>query len=458
MSEMTRQSEERLLAACEKMADLVMGGDTPNDALEKLARDLNLPAGHVPHLAHAYNIGRTTRVREDGSTPQEKSADFDLADAALVLKRIYPDAVKSAAIREHESGVSAEYLSAPTWYTNRRVKAGAAIVLYEKTAALADVPKAPPLPEEPTNAVRRAWNSKEARARELDAARLSVTAAQSSLFAALEKLATYFGTPGNLTIADVRQNVDIVHGKPGLAVLDYVTTLRPMLGKMAGHRRPYLFAVEPGQEPYATIDAAIKAGQALVERRTAHEKMAADNAAEDARVLAPFRNLPDGPPSILDDLEKDAGFLDAVGKGVGAGMGVEMLQGVHNAHQMGNPMKDPAIQRQLGRIATPDHEAALHAIEARAMLHDMLHHDPVISGHNPHEVTDHFNRLSNFAPHTSRHPLAAVPVLRKSLEQGSLDSFDAHELASTEHKLTEIHRPKPEHGGSHGAAKPKPAA
>jgi hypothetical protein len=84
MQSLSKAAEQKLIAAIEKAASLVNTGTAPNDAIIKSAAEANIPAGHINLMVHAYNTGRTTKQREQGSDPLEKAADFQLADAETV--------------------------------------------------------------------------------------------------------------------------------------------------------------------------------------------------------------------------------------------------------------------------------------------------------------------------------------------------------------------------------------
>jgi len=90
MSRLSKQTEQRLTEALEKVATLVSEGEHPNDAIVKVASDAGIPAGHVNLMVTAFNTGRTETQRKIGQDIFEKSAEFDLADAEDILNRMYP--------------------------------------------------------------------------------------------------------------------------------------------------------------------------------------------------------------------------------------------------------------------------------------------------------------------------------------------------------------------------------
>src|ERR1700761_8849909 len=93
---MSAAAEKVLHSALGDVAGHVNDGLHPDAAIEKAARANHVPCGHVRLMVNAYNIGRTTRQREDGGSPQEKAAEFPLASTANVLERLYPTKVKTA--------------------------------------------------------------------------------------------------------------------------------------------------------------------------------------------------------------------------------------------------------------------------------------------------------------------------------------------------------------------------
>src|SRR5690554_6365924 len=99
MTRLQPSTERRLLSAVEKTAELVNDGEHPNDAVVKAAQECGLRPGDIATVVRAYNTGRTTRQRLSGEGLWEKAADFELADTATVLERLYPDQTKTAAAR-----------------------------------------------------------------------------------------------------------------------------------------------------------------------------------------------------------------------------------------------------------------------------------------------------------------------------------------------------------------------
>ena len=123
MKKITPQTEKKLLSVIEKTASLVTGGQTPNDAIIKAATDAGLRPGEINLVVHAFNTGRTNRQRMEGDDPFEKSAEFELADASVVLDAMYPSNVKTAATIEQETVISTDYGYSPAPMLARKAAA-----------------------------------------------------------------------------------------------------------------------------------------------------------------------------------------------------------------------------------------------------------------------------------------------------------------------------------------------
>jgi hypothetical protein len=99
-----------------------------------------------------------------------------------------------------------------------------------------------------------------------------------------------------------------------------------------------------------------------------------------------------------------------------------------SAGEQQKAMKNKAYQS----LTDPEHEMALRGIRAQSMLHDMILNDPVISGHDPHEVGQAFNELADVAPQFVDSPAAMQALLRKRLESGQMADFDVKQLIDME--------------------------
>ena len=155
MQPLSKEAEQKITAALNDVIDLVGGGMRPTDAMAKVAAARQIPAGHVPVMANAYNIGRSEAQRKGSAELTEKAGEFELADASAVLDRMFPAAVKAAGVLAAEGVVSAEYAAPPRFLADRagREKRAAAGAI---DWAMVKAPPAP-LPADPHRAVKKAY-------------------------------------------------------------------------------------------------------------------------------------------------------------------------------------------------------------------------------------------------------------------------------------------------------------
>lgn len=449
MPRMTEAGEARLRAALDEVVDLVNDGEHPDDAIYKVAADRQVPAGHVRLMVNAYNTGRTTRHRETHREPGEKAADFPIADPATILERLYPSRVKSAAAAERDGGVSGEYGLSPQWY-RRAWHEGA----MEKAAAAADWRLAEgPVPAYPTVRDQAAGDrillARQKAAQAADADRMEAARIQDRIVACFEKLAEYFSAPGNLGLAEVRENLETLFGKEGVAVYNQLRRTRPHLLKLGGVAR---FHSTMG-EPYHTVARIVDLAGRLREVTSAGEKRAAAARRELEGLEAPF--APARRESLLDPpsstgAEKAAGGFQ---NNLGALVAHDFMGQVSDTLKPDD--RDQVVDKQLAQIATPEHEQDLRNIHTRAMLEDMLAGDPIISGYDRDEVLDAFNDLSRLAPRASQQPILMQGLLRKRLQQGALDPFEGDAIVGTENRLKDIGTvPKPHTGAPRSGPAP----
>jgi hypothetical protein len=473
MRVLSKQAEAKLLGAIEQAAEYANSGMSPNDAIIKSASEANVPAGHINLMVHAYNTGRTTKQREAGDNALEKAADFQLADAAVVLQALYPETVKTSAEIVRSQVVSPEYAISPQGMLARRQDlmrkaAAAAAALPEKTYI--------PPPRDDHAAARRVQSEKVAALRVREETRREATVAYQHAAEAMDKLAEYFRRPGNMSFGDAQREVHLRLGDDGVNVLDKVAGVYPQFLKQAAtlqnhfgdddvyglvddvleavHRYNELKPVEEktaekkNSEPPAVVTGSILDAVTLqpLALKQAYEPTGAgrwaygDASAGSSPALERMFPAPSAPPEEKTDRRqwqintpktKQTGLILPTAIGVAMG---KQLSGL-----TGDMMKDPTDIRktQYDKLTAPDHETALKNIKAQATLHDLLLNDNVISGYDPSDVANAFNEISNVAPGIVDSPAVMQALLRKRLEAGQLADFDVKQLLEMDKIKTE---------------------
>jgi hypothetical protein len=133
---------------------------------------------------------------------------------------------------------------------------------------------------------------KAAQAEEAD--RMEAVRVQNQILDGFAKLADYFNTPGNLTLADVRENIETLFGKAGVAVYNQLRRTRSNLTKQAATG---WFHSATG-EPYHTVSRLVDLAGRLRQVVGGNEKRVADRGAALEEIERPFVSAPRG--SLLD--------------------------------------------------------------------------------------------------------------------------------------------------------------
>ena len=433
MRALSKDAEQKLIAAIEKAAALVNSGIAPNTAIIKSAGEANIPAGHINLMVHAYNTGRTNKQREQGENTHEKAADFSLADADVVLNALYPRHVKTSSALEREAVVSTEYAVSPRGFLARRQKAldkAAAVIqpLPEKTFV--------PAPRDEKAAAERAYAQKVATQREAEEARRVKTMAYHKAAAAMDELHEYFRRPGNMSFGDALVEVDLRLGVDGVNVLNKLAGVYPHLEKQAATHRSHFGSAGPYTLVSNVLDALEEYNSARV-KAAVHEKTVAPLAAKSEPVTGSILHDPKNEPLTLksagdEDKKKDSKQPLTSFSGALSGIGRTMGDATKLPEALTGKGPADAKNKAFMNISNPEHENRLQQIKARGVLNDLIVNDPVISGYDPHEVAVAYNQLAELAPNFTGSSAAMQALLRKRLEAGQLADFDVKQVLDME--------------------------
>lgn len=395
----------------------------------KVARDKQLPPGHVTLLIHAYNTGRTTRQREDGETPFEKAADFTLADHAAIGEELYPSQIKAAQVVYNETAVSYEYELSPRGFVERRqetlTKAAAAKVVLPpltKEAAAQLVPYKP-LRDERMDIVK-ANHKVAANNRQLEEYRRQYSETADAAQLSLNALREHLKYANEMPFGDLRLQVEMRTGPAELLVFDKVAAEIPGLAKQAATNRIYM-----GQCKAAELAKVVVSDMGhLVRVKEIYEKHAAEIDAANKELLLPFVQRPSD-PIMLDCFSKEASpFI----WGAAGGAVKDVLGGIAKSVA---PPSDKLMQQSMNSLTDPQHEATLRNIRTQATLQDLMSNDDVISGYPANEVLNAFNDIGGLSPRSTDQRMVMQSLLRRRLSQGALDGFEINQLLDTEDRL-----------------------
>lgn len=484
--------ERKLLDAVKQASELVDAGKSPDDAVEKVARDNDFGPGKIRLLGYAFNTGRQLRQWEDGGSILDKLAGFTLCDPQTVIDRIFSP--KTAAVIDDNA-----YAPPPPFKQEEKQWAKDAMV-----KAAFDSTKSAAAPVSAEHRLTLAYAAVEKQVKTAaeasrtasyveDLVRASVnnlvgyfkTARDKGLFKGAEEYArTYYGDGGKALMDLVYQQA-LLREKRASDTLDIVTmekrvvepglrglidrciklasdagtkreTAKTEAAKIASVRQeafaPFVQAPanagrgesvwspeaasvfgEKRAYGFATEVAAIAAGDILAHKAT-HKK-------EDEDPYGDAENIEEGVKGIREEAEramKKSGSLisgSAVGGLVGGTLGRTLGTGAKT--------KDELIEDAWMDLEDPAHDNELRKIQANTMLTSMLSDpDDPISGHEPSRVLDAYNELAQSMPRGATQPGLIRPLLRKKLE-GHQEPFEAKEMLDIEKGLAATRSPTP---------------
>jgi hypothetical protein len=436
----SKAAESKLLDAAKEMtAHVESGGLSPNEAIAKVASESELPRDWLPLLVQAHNHGRTTYQRERvGASVLDKVAEFPLADVDEVKKILYPSEILTPVEEQTKTAVSAEYDKDASWakdhYREDSLTALRSVQM-EKAAS------AEPIPSDPVLETHKKLAKINCKALAADTAQAEVIRTKTAFLVALGELGCYFKGAGAASFQKVAHHTERLFGKSGSFAMEYVAH-RNKLKLVEEAPPPDGEPVRATDEPYCLIKAAIDAGQAAM--GAAREAGIAKAAYETTReeVLRPFVPSPAKAPSltsgspVLNWDEKQAkGLLG----GLVGGMGYGLARGMRGTSEEMPSAQTPSelSTSMMSSLSDPDHEQALRQIQVKAMLSDLLANDEVISGYDPDEVMSAYNEIAAMSPRASMQTGMMRPLLRKRLTAGSVEPFEAQQMAEVEKTIAQ---------------------
>jgi hypothetical protein len=438
-SQLSKQSEKRILEALEKVSSLVATGEHPNDAIYKIASEQKLPAGHVRLMVNAVNTGRTNSHRATADDPLEKAAEFPLAEADTILSRLYPDNVKTAAAIFLEKVVDPQYNRSPSWLKDhKRTKTASAPISFKMTD------KKPVVEHDPDRDVKRAMALVQRNGHTVDAARLRVERLRQQAVKTAEELRTYFKRPGHIPFAEVKENAVIMFGKTAATILNVVNPTKAQLAEKRSS-----FELNTAAAPFTTIKNAIALA---VEFKQAQEAYVAavKTANDDAhRVLSPFAPGPEAGRSVLGlQFSQTTEKTSNLGNLFSSALGMTALGDI--AKDVGK--KVPGMQpssdlerKDMQSLMDPAHDMEIRNIQSEALLNDLIANDEVIRGHDPEDVIDAFNEVSQLAPYAVNKKAIMRDLMRKRLAGGgaALDQFTVSDALKSQQSLRDLNTVDP---------------
>jgi len=440
ISRLTKESEERISEALSEVASRTNDGESPNDAIVKVATARQIPAGQVRLMVRAFNNGRCLSHLRNHDTIVEKAAAFALADASEILERMFPSEVETPAQKAAAAAVSTDYAMSPAGWLHRRAQASRRTALLKTASARTDAaPEALAYEEMPTRMGKQAVSALHDLRREHQRMKDDAIGACYKVAATVNDVGEYFRRPTRRPVAEVMLNARAAFGKPGANLVKHAAD---MVKAKTAVNVPLTHKFSWNDEPYSLIKAALDAMTDFTAKRTALETFEDGLVEKRAEILRPFVLAPEQDViigSVWDNQSRTKQAAGLFSLGIAGFMGGS-ARGL--AEKIAPKSTEQMVQEEMNRLATPEHEDKLRAIRLQTMIHEMMASDPVISGYDPEEVMDAYNHLSEVAPRAMQQRVMAQALIRRYLEQASaIDPFDVDQLLGVESKLIDRDMP-----------------
>lgn len=452
IEKLSKDDERRIVGALEDAIRFTNAGAVPNDALQKVAEDNKFPPEIVRRMTEAYNTSRTL-AHLKAAKAEEKGNSFPLADAQVILDRMYPrlvvSPVKSAQLRE----VPAEY--------GRPEERD----FFKKTAEALPRVKIDPYPESEWIQSHQLFDRKLSMVKEADALKSSYRQAIWKLDSLVKEASDYFGRMDRLPFKEVERNMVAEFGEVAKPLMDMVYTRAQLKeARLAGPARRLMFDLR--EEPYPVLVGAIdSAKQAAArasevvdsERRYVQfmkeaglplppEPVKEACLLDDlllGKVHRPFEDNPLLPGAVKEaeevQVEMGGPAERPFAKGALLGSIADNAEtAVMGALGLSDPKAEGAMGRAVSEASDPIHESRLRTIGVQAMLNDFMANDPIISGYDPDQITAAYNQFSQLSPNVAQQPAVARAVLRNMLQsEALLQPHEAGQLVELNRELQE---------------------
>jgi hypothetical protein len=393
--------------------------------LHKVAEEQKFTPPVIQRMAEAYNVSRTLAHMKRASGP-DKAREFPIADASIVVERMYPENVIAPSEKAAAARKPAEYARGEEINFMRRDPARLPLAKSAKPA------------EYPRDEVERINKLCDRRIGLQRKAASLASDYRNTIYAfmhTIDKVAAYFKQLHREPFETVERKAAGEFGKAGQDYMGLVHAAAKLTEKRAElDENPPRLVCNTAREPYATIARGVKLAYEVSE--AAHVAAQADLEVEEItkaaglapRVIEPNSLLLDG---ILEGshrpFEKNALLpVSMLSGAVGGALGASGL----------GPGDPEAVRRKAEmEVYDPIHEAQIRSAQTQAMLNDFLSNDPIISGYQAPEVLSTYNQLAQLAPSLSTQPAVMRGLIRRMLQQeGVVEPHEAAQLADLERK------------------------
>lgn len=419
---LSKTSEDKLLRSidgiCEELPEKIATARELTAAAVKQAQEQGFGPDMIRLMCHGWNNGAVNHQRERSTGILEKHASFPLLDAEEVIRQAFgPEPAEKTAT------VATDYQRAPA---RERPRNETLIVTpgRDKTAA-----------EDTEYAFRRNYGQAQRLNRDIIAARSSWRNCERELLHKVASLAEYFkrDRTREWLFDEVDYAVTRRHGSLATAVMKAAGDLNGYTVK-AANLKPRR-AVDWTKTPFTLVADAVKLATEVAAKQSEYISVAMQNRYKIAQLMGCLVNhAPTEPNSVLPQPAEQA-FSEKLAFLSGGLSDMALLGSMFNTARGPQPTREDRVGGMVDELNDPAHDEKLRQIRSRAMLHELLNRDEILSSYDPREVMRAYNNLSSLAPRASQQPVNAQSVLRRWATQGGAEPFEAKEQLDIEKGL-----------------------
>tara|TARA_R110000824_G_scaffold339900_1_gene526415 strand:- start:1586 stop:3097 length:1512 start_codon:yes stop_codon:yes gene_type:complete len=436
MQSLSKSDEQQLLDGVKKAVDLVDNQDfPPNDAIQKIAEELNYSPGFVKAACNAFNNGRQLAQWDANDDVLDKLASFPLANYDEVHNAIWGKEQEKAASVSQFMPKFASYEDQA-----RQDLLNMDLGTFEKSAS-AEEPSQLVQDYQGELRVKLAFNKADFEGRQVEEARRQKVAAEDKLNLKVHLLESYFKkfAYDRLPLAQVENAAAAYYGKPGAALMSYVAGKFPSEKRASDHQSTWSGFNQPADrnaEPYTLIADCIK--HAAIHNQMNYwlaeaEETLAEAKEKTASFIRPQSSSKSGSqltltPSLIEETgEKQASLLQGMMGGMGMGLTRAVTDNETDAKRQ--------VENQIAELDSPDHLSELRKIRAQTALTQLMS-DPEspLSEYDPEEVMQAYNEIVQLSPRLADQPSALAPLLNRKL-MGNAEPFEVGETLKLEESL-----------------------
>ena len=444
MQNLSKSDEQKLLDGVKKAVDLVdNAGLSPNQAMKKVAEELQYSPGFLKAACNAFNNGRQLAQWNANDSILDKMADFPLASYEEIQSEMWGEPQEKVAtfsysgikLPGYDDQFKQELLNLPLSSTEK--------------AASEDLH---PLAQDELITIRakKSYDYFDFARKVWAEARRVKAAANDELEQRIGKLQDYFKKSAydRKPFSEVEYAASVYYGEAGKALMSHVHESCPHEKTAEAYGKAYLSKkVDRSKEPYSLIDSCIK--QATVLSKATDDLQDAETKLAEAQESFDSFSLPrqsenkNGSQSsltqsLIEDLpgQKSASLLGGIAGGAGMGVAKSIADSATQNY-------DKALKKQIQELDSPEHTNELRKIRAQTVLTQLMS-DPEspLSGYDPEEVLTAYNDLVQFSPRLADQPSAIAPLLNRRLV-GNTEPFEVGEQLKLEEGLKKVQDDKP---------------